>query len=174
MSRIIRDVPLACGASDELRTWTHAIKAVLATIAQASDLTIFPNDRKGEFLVDFLLHKEGYGAVLAVESEWGTHISEIIEDFEKLIHVKAPYKLMIFNSARSDAKTEVIKAAFGSEMRKYSQYCSGEQYIFVEFKSGDSALSYTTIFECSREISSPVAFTNLIERTAFSRTAAAL
>ena len=63
---------------------------------------------------------------LAVESEWGSK-RDVLHDFGKLLVVKAPLKLMVF-----DKRKDVIKDIQERYMQKFSQHVEDEHYLLLE------------------------------------------
>ena len=87
---------------------TRAVKTVLRRTARRfPELRVFPNDdrrlkkRGKEWLFDLIWWNDlcrRKGVELAVESEWNSHPDEVLYDFEKLLGIKAPLKLMIYRT----------------------------------------------------------------------------
>jgi hypothetical protein len=65
---------------------------------------------------------------LGVESEWGRN-KDMWHDFGKLLVVKAPLKLMVFDKQASET-TETIEECC---MREFTQHVEGEHYLLLEF-----------------------------------------
>lgn len=83
------------------------------------------------------LHR-GTGAIhLAVESEWGNQ-GEVLYDFQKLLCVKSPLKIMVYWAKRS------FVSDFEAYMQDFDEHLEGENYLLVEFApdSPDHAYSY--------------------------------
>jgi hypothetical protein len=109
-------------------------------------------NRKKEFMVDFLWEEKKLGkrALLACESEWGSdpygrrNKVKVTYDFDKLLVFKAPFKLLLFESADADASGNPKKGAFTigdvkdmleESLRNYWHHVPGETYVFVDFPS---------------------------------------
>jgi len=102
-----------------------------------------PNERKVEFLWDYVAYASGFGILLAAESEWReNHIdpSGLKHDFEKLLYVKSPIKLMMCRrNSRNDGS--VIADVLNEYARSVcSNYSPGEVFILycVGWLSEDS------------------------------------
>ncbi|MGA2654156.1 MAG: hypothetical protein ABSF28_26845 [Terracidiphilus sp.] len=111
-----------------------------------------PNSSKGEFLVDFVWGENSLGQriLLAGESEWATdrygkqtRWSLVEEDFEKLLSVKASFKVLVFSSdfnladflgaLDGDFSIGFAKTRIKASLEGYGHHLAGEVYIFVDF-----------------------------------------
>ena len=119
------------------------------------DCDAVPNKSKGwkEYLVDFCwMEKKGLGGrvVVACESEWAadrwgsqTRWTFVEEDFEKLLAVKAPLKILIFSSTSESIRTSkdqevdfpfsYAKERLEASLRGYSHHLPGETYLLLDF-----------------------------------------
>lgn len=109
-----------------------------------------PCSPKGEFIVDFEWEEKTHPhrILLAAESEWGTdrfgyntQWRPVEGDFEKLLAVKAPFKLLIFSSDYTTIGTDGcldgnfpvefaqhrLKASLGG----YGHHLAGETYDYL-------------------------------------------
>jgi len=68
--------------------------------------------------------------VLAVESEWGRSIL-VEDDFDKLMSIKAPRKLMLF-STNDHRGADKIVDKLASNMQAYPYHLAGEEYMLLE------------------------------------------
>ncbi len=149
--------PKSVDDSDE--AWTQSVRrrfieiCPLGCYALPSD----PLSRKGEYLADYTwIEETGGGRVLlACESEWGTgrygrtHWPPVEHDFEKLLAIKAPFKVLIFSSCRepvesrpgTDFSYEYAREKLRASLEYYQHHLAGEVYIFIDLpqtrKSGD-------------------------------------
>jgi hypothetical protein len=147
---------------DSAKVWTDQIRSQFMKMCP-EDCDTVPNKKEDwkEFLVDFTWMEKGQGGrvLLACESEWAsdrfgtqTRWGLVEEDFEKLLAVKAPYKLLIFSSIpeslRTNSDPEVnfsiqhAKDRIAISLRKYWHHLSGETYMLLDFpgtgdKDGD-------------------------------------
>jgi hypothetical protein len=87
--------------------------------------------------------------ILACEIEWGTNWhgktnwSQVAEKFEKLLPVKAPFKVFVFSSdVNSKEPQESVDVDFGfaraknqlsASLNGYGHHLPGEVYIFLDF-----------------------------------------
>jgi hypothetical protein len=140
--------PKSVDESDE--AWTRAVRRRFIEIcpldcyAQPSD----PLTRKGEYLADYTWAEEAGGGrvLLACESEWGTgrygrtHWPPVEHDFEKLLAIKAPFKVLIFSSCReptesrpeTDFSHEYAREKLKASLEGYQHHLQGEVYIFID------------------------------------------
>jgi hypothetical protein len=133
--------------------WTKAVRGRFIDICP-TDCCAVPKDRctaKGEFLVDYIWEEkeDGRRILLACESEWGTdrfgrtHWYRVEEDFEKLLAIKATFKVLIFSSncklvgsqgtVEGDFSIGFAKDRLEASLRNYGHHISGEVYIFIDF-----------------------------------------
>jgi len=59
-----------------------------------------------------------------------------LEDFQKLVYVKAPVKVMIYWVESHAASGKKILGEIVSYMEKYDKHIEGEEYLFVAFGRG--------------------------------------
>jgi hypothetical protein len=142
-----KDVDESCEA------WTKAVRERFDLMCP-DDSEFVPRKSAGtkEYLVDFAWLEMGQGGrvLLACESEWasdsyGRHTfwGYVEEDFEKLLAVKAPFKVLIFSSTAKHLRTdpdpkidftiEYAKKRLESSLANYSHNLAGENYIFIDF-----------------------------------------
>lgn len=97
--------------------------------------TVYPDMGVPQFLLDLVWWRDSdsMDIVLAVESEWGKNW-QVWEDFGKLLVVKSPLKLMVFEKQPKDT-VETIEQLY---MQRYTQHVKGEQYLLIEFDTNKS------------------------------------
>ena len=89
----------------------------------------FPSKGCPEFLWDFVSYIKERGIFIAAESEWNTEPSEIAYDFEKLLYVRSPLKLMICRIEKEE-DADVIGKSFQEVMETTcAVYSPGEVFI---------------------------------------------
>ena|ERR1019366_4397504 len=136
----------------EFTAWTSAVKAVLEEIGIKKNKhyeSLYSSKEKElhEFLVDFTWwDKKNKVTVLACECEFGNTRDEpgnpgrVGEDFDKLLSVKASFKLMIFDSYESKkntGQTQKILHNLSSRFRGFGQHIAGEIYILLDTRDLD-------------------------------------
>jgi hypothetical protein len=148
--------PRALDESNE--EWTKWVRGRFIDICP-SDCEAVPKDRctpKGEFLVDYIWEEKENGRriLLAGESEWGSdrygkpHWYRVEEDFEKLLPLKAPFKVLIFSSnsrllenqgtVEGDFSIGFAKDRLETSLGNYTHHIPGEVYILIDFpQTGD-------------------------------------
>ena len=119
------------------REWTGIVKDVLRFMGQEQRFAVSPNRSKGqgEYLLDLLWQKPAPcpDIILAVESEWGTKTA-VLDDFEKLMHVKSVLKLMVYGTSRHEKQSTSIRHDINQKyIKTFTQHLAGEQYLLVEF-----------------------------------------
>lgn len=131
---------------------THLIRDALKKLGKSLGYAVFVSElgsqrNHREWLLDLVWWEPGRGAVLAAECEWG-NAGEIMRDFEKLLAVKAPLKLMIFCSRRAGAERQdvlfrtdsgAILQALSASLVDFRQHVEGETYVLLEHVVEDSA-----------------------------------
>jgi len=154
MAKKLRRHALRKGLSEEdiprmraLRT--RAVKVVLRRKGKHLGLRTFPDSDKrrgkpiSEWLFDLIWWDDRPNRnrmALAMESEWSTSVSGVIHDFEKLLSVKCPLKLMIYRVRPKNAvqaREEIRKC-----LQQYGQHVPGERYVLCEFQSGWHCSAY--------------------------------
>lgn len=135
---------------------TQAVKIKLRRIGRKLGFLTFPdNDKRlkkprGQWLFDLIWwdNRSGRKAVmLAVESEWNTGINEVLHDFEKLLGIKSPLKLMIY---RVRPKTAAgVRKGISEYLREFRQHVNGERYLFCEFQPDWTCFCYMLRVRCS-------------------------
>jgi hypothetical protein len=84
----------------------------------------------------------GYTAMaLAAESEWIIDKGKILDDFQKLMFLKSPLKLFIYQT-RSAEQSREFREAIENEMRAFVQHVKGEHYVLFEVAAGNAAHGY--------------------------------
>jgi len=117
---------------------TAAVKAVLEELGEGKYHCLYSNKEKEshEFLVDFTWWDPVSSlTVLACESEFGRKPISIGEDFDKLLSVKAEFKMMIFNSYQKKSRTkrtDQILQELILHFRAFGQHIKGEIYILMD------------------------------------------
>jgi hypothetical protein len=92
---------------------------------------------EGEFLLDLLWWRdsESNDIVLAVESEWGGERA-VCHDFGKLLNIKSPLKVMIYDTNRQALQSLRIRQSIEQlYMKKFTQHVEGEKYLLVEINA---------------------------------------
>jgi len=137
------------------KEWTRSVRGRFIEICP-EDCYPWPSDkltRKGEYLVDFgwAENRGGHRVLLACECEWGstrygTRWWPVEHDFEKLLAVKAPFKLLIFSSnfklsspdgaPDADFSIEYAKQRLEASLHGYGHNIPGETYILLDFPRG--------------------------------------
>ena len=133
----VRDAVSPLGARTSDRNWTYAVKQVLNQEGKRFDYEVWCSGIEGscEWLLDVIWWKKretGIGIALAVECEWGAR-QEVIEDFQKLLCIKAPLKVLIYDGGNIPEHGAEVRAAIEREMQAYHHHVTGETYLFLGF-----------------------------------------
>ncbi len=88
-----------------------------------------PKSRAKQFLWDFIADLDGQGILLAAESEYIIDDHAIKEDFQKLLYVRSPVKLMMCR-VKSQQNADVIKDSLNEFISDACSWLSpGEVYV---------------------------------------------
>jgi len=125
------------------KAWTKALKESLRDLLETKGTNITEvlysdGDRgKHEFLLDLVVwdRSSGEGVILAVESEWSQSINDVLDDFWKLLVVKAPIKLMIFacNKKPRTFSQDAIWNKLSDCLLRYRDHVKNEHYVFMDY-----------------------------------------
>ncbi len=130
----VRRLPIELGdpnASDRL--WTEKVTALLFAMGKEREFMVccHGSPDQGEWLLDTTwLIRDQHKIVLAVESEWGK-LAPIEDDFDKLLSIKAPRKLMLFNTSNHKGANEIVEK-LASNMLAFPYHLVGEEYMLME------------------------------------------
>jgi hypothetical protein len=144
--QILRNPCSKAPLSDSRAEWTLWIKTNLHRLISAREFYISPSSpssTKGEYLtLDMTVEERAFPKriVLAVESEiidTKYRGQEIEKDFEKLLAVKSPFKLMVFSSERYGFTNEKAVAMFERSLAGYGHHLLGETYLFIDYNENN-------------------------------------
>ncbi len=133
--------------------WTQSIRRRFFEICPEDCYALpdAPWNKRGEFLADVTwaeVDKEKR-LLLACEIEWGTgwhgrtHWSLVEQGFERLLPLKAPFKVFIFSSdytlkgpertAKGDFSIEFAKEKLKASLENFGHHLPGEAYVLIDF-----------------------------------------
>jgi hypothetical protein len=122
--------------------FTQAVKEVLFELGSEKDrgLRVYASIHLGaekheEWLLDVVWFSVQRGIQLAVESEWGK-VEQVLDDFEKLMCVKSPLKLMLFSSSETGLSGSIVVGRLEEYLTDFEQNVKGEIYLLVDFTGG--------------------------------------
>ena len=108
--------------------WTAFTKELLRKLAEDRALNVRCHGYGGELMLDMVW---GDDIDLAIEIEWQVNTAkDVIDDFQKLVRVKAPLKLMVY-WVNSPQQHDTFRCAMEGHMQKYTRHVAGEKYVFV-------------------------------------------
>ena len=126
----------------EYRAWTKAVLAVLSDEGKHLGLEVYCHGAPdvGEWLLDCVWWakngERGAGMCLACESEWSDRPLEVSWDFQKLLCVKAPLKVVIYSGGPAPKHGSGIRKQLESDLLGYGFHVRGEEYLFVSLDVG--------------------------------------
>ncbi len=150
---LIDQVPMVA-AGDGYRAWTLAVKQVMERIARNESVQL---EFYGTLDVDELKHREwlidavwyfrssdgkGKALLLALESEWSESPSEVVNDFCKLLAVKALIKIMLFEG---NHETEKYIELLGNVGSGWLQHDEGDLIYVINFREGRHEPGFTKL-----------------------------
>lgn len=118
--------------------WSQRNFALLREFAQQSEINaecypsakdVPPEQRAKQFLWDFIAYKPKTGIVLAVESEHGDDKNSVLEDFEKLLYVRSPVKLMMCRVGGEEGALKIKDWAQEFMEQTCTWYSPGEVFV---------------------------------------------
>jgi hypothetical protein len=106
---------------------TAGVKTVLEKLANRKDYFVYPSGDGSAWMLDLIWFLKASTAIhLAVESEWGNE-EQVLFDFQKLLCVKSPLKIMVYFAKRS------FVHKFEAYLQEFDQHLEGENYLLIEF-----------------------------------------
>lgn len=116
--------------------WTERNLQLLREFALTIDAQSYPSakgvppeQRAKQFLWDYIAYKPKTGIVLAVESEHGNDKHSVLEDFEKLLYVRSPVKLMMCRTRSEDEALSIRGWAQEFMEQTCTWYSPGEVFV---------------------------------------------
>jgi hypothetical protein len=126
--------------SDRKTDWTQAVKEVICELGEQRGFKTYASIHLGsekheEWLLDVVWWTTSGGMQLGVESEWGK-VEHVLDDFEKLMSVKSPLKLMVFSSGETLLSENHIVQKLREYLTDFDQNVKDEIYLLVDFTGG--------------------------------------
>lgn len=86
------------------------------------------------------------GLVLAVESEWADDNEEVRFDFSKLLTVKAPIKILIFQAGENSRNDRSKQISYLEELCcRWSQHTAGDKLYLLNFYDGKHEVHFAEV-----------------------------
>lgn len=141
-----RDISAYTSRKWSLKEWTKSVYLTLRATGQERDYRVYCSDRTpelGGYLFDVVwFNASTFRPDLIAECEW-QDIAHIVYDFEKLLWVKAPLKLLICGP---ETKRDQLLPAILQKIRQYPDHSPGERYLVVDVNGnarGGNAYAYS-------------------------------
>jgi hypothetical protein len=152
--RVVADVKEKLNQSALNRAWTSRLKSVFGDIAEDVDRSyvLSSSAHGGEHLFDLAWRRSAScpDIVLAMESEWGDE-GDVLNDFVKLMNVKANLKVMIFTTKSDVAARSKMQAAIEKCLGSSLHHINGEEYLLFNFPSGLPGMAYLLSYTVQRD-----------------------
>jgi len=136
------------------RKWTGTLKDVFAEIAKEVDpkYVLSSSGHGGELLFDMAWRRSDSSPdiILCMESEWGD-VGDVVNDFTKLMNVKASIKVMIFTTKGDDVGRLKMNTAIENCLRSSVHHVSGEEYALFNFPFGLPGMAYCYSYAVLRD-----------------------
>ena len=116
--------------------WTQRNLSLLREFTQTKEAESYPSAKDApieqkakQFLWDFIAYKPKTGILLAVESEHENKEHSILYDFEKLLYVRSPVKLMMCRVAGEEDALKLRRTAQDFMEQTCTWYSPGEVFV---------------------------------------------
>jgi hypothetical protein len=89
----------------------------------------------GEFLADFSIREDSYGLRIACESQWSegaNNCGRVAYAFDKLLHIKADIKIMVFEEGHET--TNILNHLRNLYMNGYVEFHRRESYLLMQWQ----------------------------------------
>ncbi len=147
IAAVTTNFPFGAPKTDQSR----AIKRAMDQLGRSLNYTVFyadNNDRRQqrEWVLDLVWWNAGTGSVAAMKCEWG-NAGAVVEQFHKLMGIKAPLKVLVFATRQAGAErpdvlqrkdTSAMLHALGTCAIDFSQHVAGEHYLLLELVEEES------------------------------------
>lgn len=130
IENLLRGISERLYVDSQSHEWTVQVLHILGDIGRGLNMDVHYTDRAralGEFLFD-LVWLGSHGMELAVESEWNG-VGNVLVDFKKLVHVKAPIKLLVCDTAKTESQ---VLPKLHDYLAAYHDHRAGEHYVVVD------------------------------------------
>ena len=131
------------------KDWTGTLKSVFGEMAKdvGQNYVVSSSVHGGEHLFDLAWRQSAScpDIVLCAESEWGNQ-DEVLNDFVKLMNVKAALKVMIFSTNGDDVARSKMRAAIEGCLRSSVHHIRGEKYLLLNFPYGLPGMAYCSAY----------------------------
>ena len=131
----------------------HEIARVLDSLGRTCEMDTIHEGHPQEFLYDVVWITRSGTMALAVECETSMYVADVLYDFRKLLHAKAPLKLMVFSDS-AQLRSQGIIGKIGEELKAFRGHLPGEEYVVVQFCNFDTGCleAYRFTATCSLEL----------------------
>ena len=158
--RVFNEVPTKRKDFKEVKARTRIeIARILDELGQTCQMQTLYENHPQEFLYDVVWINASGRMELAVECEVSFSVADVLYDFRKLLHAKAPLKLMLFSDS-SQLQRENIVGKIEEELKSFKGHVPGEEYIVVQFCNFHSGCMEAYRYEATRSVGLEKFFTH--------------
>ena len=134
--------------------WTNMLKSTFAELAKEVDANyvLSSSQHGGELLFDMAWRQSEScpDIILSMESEWGDE-GDVLNDFKKLMNVKAGLKVMIFSTKKDAPARSTMEAAIAKCLSSSVHHMKGEEYLLFNFPHGLPGMAYCSGYTFPRD-----------------------
>lgn len=146
---LIVTLPRFANRASDRKSWTSAVVKTMRHLCEEKYLKSVEHEFCGtcrdgeknyhEWLLDvvwYLNSAEEEAILLGLESEWLANVSAVRFDFAKLLAVKAPIKIMLFESG-CDRVRGLLMDSLNEVCRKWHQHSPGDAIYAIDWRNGE-------------------------------------
>jgi hypothetical protein len=116
---------------------TEFILSTLRRIGEELGYVVSPGEKFPAYLLDMIwFDDESYEIAIGVDSEWNQDIDEVKYDFENLMFVKTPVKVMAYLVSDHDKHGKVMRNGLEALLERFTHHTAGDEYLLIEFSDG--------------------------------------
>jgi hypothetical protein len=124
-------------------TATELLFSILRQIGEEANYVVAPGKKSKAYLLDLIWFDEkNYEIAVGVESEWNQAIDEVTYDFEKLMFVKTPVKVLAYLVPDHDMQGKATRNRLEAMLEKFTHHMAGDEYLLIEFSAGWSKAQF--------------------------------
>jgi len=119
------------------RTWTPEFCRFLESLGRGDYVAYYPGNEG--YLLDFIWYRmSSHQIELAAEIEWtreDDRLESVSYDFEKLMHIKCPLKLLVYQVGNDPTAGGDLLKKLESKLQVFGRHSLGDEYLLMEFSN---------------------------------------